>query len=232
MARPRIAAACPIPAERAALIDWLEAAGCEAVPMLDLSALAATLETRPMEALIADVALVSEAALPDILRTLGINRPLVLLGDPAAATPALTRHAGWLDRPVTLEALTLAVALALAEGRPARQSPRKTVTPIPASVENLHARVLDVSREGVRVEIGGARPVLLPPFFTLCVPAFNVASTVRRVWVRQPPGGGAIWCGGRLHDDDARAAAAWRQLVETAPSSAIEATLIEVRPFW
>ena len=38
--------------------------------------------TKPIEALIADVSLVSAADLPRIVKMLGLNRPLILVGAP------------------------------------------------------------------------------------------------------------------------------------------------------
>jgi hypothetical protein len=43
--------------------------------------------------------------------------------------------------------------------------------------------VLDVSHEGVRLEIAERYRSSLPRYFTLRVPVFNVAVTVQRVWV-------------------------------------------------
>jgi hypothetical protein len=226
--RPRIGAACPIVSERASLIEWLDAGGCEAVPMFSLASLPAALDAGSMEALITDAAIVSEEALPGLLRTLGPNRPLVLVGERRELSGAMRRHVGWLERPVTAGSLMLAVTLALGEGRPARRCPRKHVRPIVASVDGVTSRVLDLSLEGVRVEVAGARPVVLPPHFTLRIPEFGVATTVRRVWVRQPEGGGAL-CGGRVTNAAPRAAGAWRQLVETTPVLGSYAQLVDGR---
>lgn len=208
------------------LIEWLDAAGCEPVPMFDLTSLPAALDAGPMEALIADAMLVTEDTLPALLRTLGPNRPLVLLGDAGTAPDAILRSVRWLDRPVTADTIMFGVTLALGEGRPARRSPRKQIKPIVASVDGVLSRVLDVSIEGVRVEVAGVRPVALPPQFTLRIPEYGVASTVRRVWVKQAAGAG-LWCGGRVQNAAARAAGAWRQLVDTTPVFSTHATLVD-----
>jgi len=223
---PRIGAASPVINERAALIDWLDAGGCEPVPMFDLASLPAALEAGPMEALIAEATLVTEATLPALLRILGPNRPLLLLGDPATASAAVRRSVRWLDRPATAETIMLGVTLALGEGRPARRSPRKRIKPLTASVDGVSSRVLDVSVEGLRLEVIGVRPVALPPEFTLRIPEYGVASTVRRVWVRPAPSQG-LWCGGRVIAAAARATSAWRQLVDTTPNVGSHATLVD-----
>ena len=83
----------------------------------------------------------------------------------------------------------MSVALGLAEGRPARRSPRKLVPRLLASVDGVTSKIVDVSSEGVRLEIAGASPSALPPYFILKVPAFGVAAKVKRVWVAMPAQG-------------------------------------------
>jgi hypothetical protein len=207
------------------MMEWLDIAGFEPVPMLDLSSLATSLAAKPLESLVADAALVPDTTLPTVVQMLGRNRPLVLLGAPGTQTSLMARHARWLDRPANAETLSLTILLALAEGRPARQSPRKHLRPLPATVDGNAAQVLDVSYEGVRLEVAGVRPGALSPVFTLNVPTFGVVRTVRRVWARAP-GDRRLWCGGRLVNGSDRAAGAWRQLVETAPSVETHAILI------
>lgn len=110
----RIGVACPVPGERAAFQEWLQAAGYEPVPMLDLDSLARELATRPIEALIADVSLIPVADLPRVLRILGTNRPLIVVGEPARALESVPRDVTWIDRPVTRDNFQLSIALALA----------------------------------------------------------------------------------------------------------------------
>ena len=101
--------------------------------------------SQPIEALIADVSLVSKAELPRLVRTLGPNRPLILVGDPEDAIEEVPRDAAWMDRPVTRDAFLLSVALGLAEGRPSRRSPRKLVPRLLSSIDGISAKVMDVS---------------------------------------------------------------------------------------
>ncbi len=225
--RIRIGVACPVLSERAVFLEWLSAAGYEPVPMLDLSALGSG-DGRPCEVLVADSALVPDRALPFILKCLGQNRPLILVGDPGLAPDCVLRDLSWIDRPVTPDALLLSVALALAEGRPARRSPRKHVTPLSSSIDGVNAQVLDVSAEGVRLELTGQQAITLPPLFTMRVPAFGVVTTVKRVWVAQPAPR-SVWCGGTVVGTSPRAVSAWRTLVDTVPSSGT--TAVQETPF-
>ena len=215
----RIGVACPILGERAAFMDWLSAAGYEPAPMLDLDLLGRDLNTRPVEALIADVDLVPAAELPRLLRILGANRPLIVVGEAAKALETVPRDVTWIDRPVTQEHFLLSIALALAEGRPARRSPRKRVPRLLSQIDGVSAKIMDVSSEGVRLEVTGAVPSSLPPYFTLKVTGFGVATRVKRVWVAAP-GLGSLWCGGVIErGQPAKAEASWNRFIETAPTT-------------
>ncbi|MEO7157722.1 MAG: hypothetical protein ABI039_09180 [Vicinamibacterales bacterium] len=212
----RIGVACPIPGERAAFIDWLTRAGYDPMPMLTLESVGRELNTRPIEALIADVSLVPVAELPRLVRLLGVNRPLILVGAPKDAIEEVPRDAAWISRPVSQNNFLLSLALALAEGRPARRSPRKQVPRLTSSIDGVSAQLMDVSTEGVRLEISSASPSLLPPYFTLRIPAFGVAARVKRVWVAAP-GQGALSCGGVIERPSENAAAIWNNFVVNAP---------------
>ncbi|OFW42082.1 MAG: hypothetical protein A3J29_05020 [Acidobacteria bacterium RIFCSPLOWO2_12_FULL_67_14b] len=226
----RIAVACPIPGERAAFMEWLSEAGYEPIPMLDLDCIARDLGARPVEALIADAVLVPAVELPRVVRILGSNRPLMLVGAPGSAPEIVPRDATWVERPVTCDTFLLSVALALAEGRPARRSPRKGVPKLTSSIDGVAARVMDVSAEGVRLEVSEAQPAVLPPYFTLRVPGFGVITKVKRVWVAMPPQG-SIWCGGIVDKAmPAKAKTTWQSFVEAAPSTA-EIIHRESRPY-
>src|SRR3990167_5532599 len=140
----RIAVACPIPGERAAFMEWLSEAGYDTIPRLDLAGIARARAARPVEALLADAVLVPAVELPRVVRILGSNRPLMLVGAPGSAPEIVPRDATWVERPVTCDTFLLSVALALAEGRPARRSPRKGVPKLTSSIDGVAARVMDV----------------------------------------------------------------------------------------
>jgi len=221
----RIGVACPILGERAVFLDWLSAAGYEPVPMLDLDLLGRDLSTRPVEALIADVALVPLVDLPRLIRILGANRPLIVVGESGKALEAVPRDVTWIDRPVTRDNFLLSIALALAEGRPARRSPRKPVPRLLSQIDGVSAKIMDVSAEGVRLEVSGTAPPALPPFFTLRIPAFGVTAKVKRVWVAVP-NQGALWCGGAIdRGQPVKTEIAWSRFIQTAPSVTVGLTM-------
>jgi len=226
--RSRIGVVCVLPGERAAFNEWLSAAGYDPVPLADLDSVIRVFDSGPLEALVADAALVPVSDFPRVVHMLGINRPLVLVGEPGSAPEAVPRDATWIERPVTRESFLLSVALALAEGRPARRYPRKHVVPLNSSIDGVPSRILDVSVEGLRVEVTAGQVAALPPYFTLRVPAFGVVTRVKRVWVASP-GNGALWCGGTLDRSAAGVIAAWRTFVDAAPSRADVASAAAMR---
>jgi hypothetical protein len=75
---------------------------------------------------------------------------------------------------------------------------------------------MDVSTEGVRLEVSGSSPASLPPFFTLKVPGFGVSMKVKRVWVATPAQG-SVWCGGVLERPSDAASEAWKNFISNAP---------------
>jgi len=222
--RIKIGVACPIPGERAAFLEWLKVDEYAAVPMLDIDAIGRDLNTRPIEALIADVKLVPAADLARVVKTLGPNRPLILVGNPEDAIEDVPRDATWIDRPVTKENFMLSIQLALAEGRPARRSPRRIVPQLPSSVDGVSSKIVDVSNEGVRLEVSGASPSILPPYFTLRVPGFGVSTKVKRVWVAAPKKG-TVCCGGII-EPKTGAAVAWNNFLQNAPLGGTAITAI------
>lgn len=212
-----IGLACPIPRERAAFVEWLEAAGYKPVPIHDLRTLSTDMESRPIEALVADANAVAKIGLGALLRILTSNRPLVIIGTLNWCPPELRHMASWLDRPVSMGDLTLGVALALVEGRPARRSARKSVLHLPATVDGVTSQVVDVSNEGVRLRVKSTAASTLPPYFTLRVEVFGVATMVQRAWVAHP-GDQTVVCGGIIqrHLPKSRM---WTHLVTMAPTA-------------
>lgn len=223
--RPRIGVACPIPGERAALLEWLSGSGYEPVPMVDVDGLAREIDARRFEALIGDADLIREADARHLLRALGGNRPLIVVGDDAAEVQAEAGRwqAPFLARPAQRETVILAVSLALAEGRPARRSPRRPVARIPASVDGVVSRILDVSYDGVRFEIPEEHRTQLPPSFSVRVAMFKVSVIAHRVWVNAPLHGerdGTVWCGAALRKSPGMTPPAWQTFVDHAPAAA------------
>jgi hypothetical protein len=221
---PRIGLACPRPRERAELLEWCEAAGFRTVPMIDASSITRELDGEGFEALIIDADLTGSRDTAYVLQTLDRNRPLIVIGDTDAAvlSKAARRDVTYLKRPLVRDEFLLSVALALAEGRPARRSPRTMVSRLHASIESVPVRIIDVSYEGIRLEVPDRHRSTLPPLFAVRVPMFNVSVVGKRVWVNNALNRDAqnmFWCGVRLERNTDRAKTAWLSLVDHAGAS-------------
>lgn len=222
MARTRIAVACRSHVERKTIVDWLESGGYHAIAIPIATAAPREIEALGFEMLIVDSELMAVGSLMHVARYRPTPRPVIVVGDEdvEAEVEAERRGATYLVRPIERAALLLAVTLALAEGRPMRRSARKPVTPMPAAVDGLHSKVIDVSYDGVRLELAAKDRQALPQFFTLRVPAYEVSVHVQRVWVgtgSTARTAGVLWCGGMLSHNAERAVVAWRSLVDHAP---------------
>jgi hypothetical protein len=224
MTRTRIAVASRSHVERTALVEWLDSGGYHGVPVPFPTAPAREIEALNFEMLILDSELMTVGSLIHVARYRPSPRPVIVVGDEdvEAEVEAERRGATYLMRPLDKGAVNFAVTLALAEGRPMRRSARKPVPPMPAVIDGVPARVIDVSYEGVRLELAARDRATLPPFFTLRVPMFDVSVHVQRVWTGSGSTArtsGTLWCGGALGMNQERAIVGWRTLVDRAPQS-------------
>lgn len=221
MSRTRIAVACRSHAERATIVEWLESGGYHPITVPLPTAPARDIEALRFEMLIVDSELMTVGSLTHVARYRPQPRPLLVIGDAdvEAEVEAERRGGTYVERPLESASLLLSVTLALAEGRPMRRSPRKMVASMPAAVDGVPTRVVDVSHEGVRLELSAKDRAALPPFFTLRVPFFDVNVHVQRVWTgtgTTARTSSVLWCGGALARNSDRALVAWRQLVDRA----------------
>jgi DNA-binding response OmpR family regulator len=224
MSRTRIAVASRSPGERAAFVEWLDGAGYHALSVANPAAPPREVEALNFEMLIIEADLMTVGSLMHVARYRPSPRPVIVVGDAdvEAEVEAERRGASYLVRPVERSSLLFAVTLALAEGRPMRRSPRKPLARMPAAVDGMTSRVVDVSYEGVRVELPAKERDALPPQFTLKVPLFDVAVLVHRVWMcagTTPQSPGMLWVGGALERNPQKSELAWRTLVEQAPAA-------------
>jgi hypothetical protein len=215
--RTRIAVATRSRAEQATLSAWLDSDDFEAVPVTDIGASVREIQALKFEILIIGADLMTVGSLMHVARYRATPLPVIVIGDADAEAEidAGQRGASYIVRPVERAGLVFAVTLALAEGRPMRRSLRKLVPRFPGLVDGVPSQLLDVSHEGVRLEVARRQGSLLPPHFMLRVPAFNVAVQVQRVWVSTVIGASThLWCGGTLARNPPRNANSWRMLVD------------------
>jgi hypothetical protein len=218
--RPRVVIASPHKIEREMLSDWLTSEGME--PVCVTTALAAVhgVSSRLYELLIADAGFAFAEGLYAASRGRA-QMPAIVVGNPGADQARADRHdAMFIPRPVERDALLSFVSLALVDGRTPRRSPRKPVARNPVTVDGVRSYLIDVSNEGLRLEIPRAGGVSPAPFFVVHVPVLNVALSVQRVWVSnamRAASGSAVWCGVTVVQNSYRVDQLWRTFVASVP---------------
>lgn len=214
--RPRVIVSLPNATEAAAIANWLRADGFEPVPRSTAQA-AANETLLPFALLIADVS---------HRRLLMENRgrtpvtPTILIGNAATASQgdALGAQTMYLSRPVDRAMLMCFVAMAILDERPVRRSVRKPVASFDAVVNGVPSKIVDVSAEGLRLEMARESRATLPPYFTVRVPVVGVAMTVQRMWAQTPSSKqSSVWYGGALSNNRPSIHQAWRAFVDTVP---------------
>jgi hypothetical protein len=226
--RPRIVIALADFAENGAVADWLTEEGFDCVRRATVKAAADEMQARPFDLLIADAAFV----FTDGLHRLGASRnpvtPTIVVGDALVADQCeAVTWAMYLARPIDHALLVCTVSMAVMDGRPLRRSARKAVNRYEAKVNGVPAHIIDISNEGVRLEMPRERGTLPPPYFVVRVPLIGVAVRVRRMWARPWRDGGkaeVTWCGGALAENPARAEGGWRSFVDTLPLDGAKTT--------
>ena len=214
--RPRVIVSLPNATEAAAIAAWLRADGFEPVPRSTAQA-AANETLLPHALLIADV---SHRRL--LMESRGRNpvTPTILIGNAATASHGDTfgAQAMYLSRPIDRAMLMCFVAMAILDERPVRRSIRKPVASFEAVANGVPSRIVDVSAEGLRIEMSREWHTALPPYFTVRVPRVGVAVTVQRMWTQTPSTRrSSIWYGGALSNNRASIHQAWRAFVDTVP---------------
>jgi hypothetical protein len=219
--RPRVIVALSDPVESALVTEWLADDGFEPVRRPTRQSAVEEMRSRPFDLLIADAAV--DGRLP--LRPEGRARrpltPAILIGSaPPVRGETVTSQPMYLARPVERAVLSCYVTMAVLEGSPLRRSERKLVNPFEAVVNGVPAHILDVSIEGVRIEMARERRAALPPYFTVHVPLIGVGVNVRRVWTRASIGPSpTLWYGGSLLPNRSSAIQGWKSLIDTIPSA-------------
>lgn len=202
---------------RRGLVALLADAGYEAIGEGTLKAAMAALEREAPDLLITDVRLQGYNG----LQLLAMGSPaiptIVVTGYPdrMLETDAQKMGAEYLEKPVSPATLLSVVRQKLdrAHGvfNPVRRWTRKAVTTrLTAQIQDLPARILDVSYGGLRLEIDRALRSRLPYSLSVTLPTSNMAIDVNVVW--QKPSGPTGWlCGAEVPEPDWPA---WRQLVD------------------
>lgn len=217
--RPRIIIALSDRAESTVLADWLAADGFEPIRCPTPQMAAEEMRSRAYDVLIADAGAHGRPPLRAEGRLRRAGTPAILVGNTAPQRgDAVTTMPIYLVRPLERTVLRCYITMAILEGSPLRRSERRSVNMLAATVNGVPAHILDVSTEGVRIEVLREKRVALPPYFTVRVPMMGVGVNVRRVWARAPVGSPNLWYGGSLLPNRTSAIQGWKALIETIPS--------------
>jgi len=219
--RPKVIVALSDRNESAVIAQWLSDDGLEPVRCPTRSSAVDEMRARPFDLLIADAAMDGRLPLRPEGRARRPQTPAILIGNaPPVRGETVTSQPMYLARPIERAVLTCYVTMAIMEGSPLRRSERKLVNPFEAVVNGVPAHILDVSIEGVRIEMARERRAALPPYFIVKVPLIGVGVNVRRVWARASIGPSpTLWYGGSLLPNRSTAIQGWKSLIDTIPSA-------------
>ena len=216
--RQQVIVATPDADESAELAAWLDAEAFEPLSTPTLRTARDAVSSQLFDLAVLDASFV----LCGGLRAFGLARfretPVIVLGDAAdaSACAAFGSQIMFMERPIERVTFICTVTMALMDGRLERRLPRRTVQPFEATVNGVKSYIIDVSRQGVRLEMPRAQRMVAPQF-SLRVPLLGVGVSVQRKWVRVPrPEGsaGVMWCGGELTKNTELAEQAWKRFIE------------------
>jgi hypothetical protein len=219
--RPRVILALSDRAESTVVAEWLAEDGFEPVRRPTPQSAVEEMRSRPYDILIADASTNGRPPLRAEGRLRRTATPAILIGNHAPARgETVTSQPMYLTRPLERSVLNCYLTMALLEGSPLRRSERKLVNAVAAVVNGVPAHILDVSVEGVRIEMVREKRAALPPYFTVKVPILGVGVHVRRVWARAAAGPGPMLLyGGSLLPNRASAIQGWKSFIETIPTT-------------
>jgi hypothetical protein len=218
---PRVVIALPDVTESGAVSDWLADEGFDCVRRTTIRGAADEMQARPFDLLISDAGFAFSDGLYRVGRSRNPSTPIVVIGDALAAEQCGT--ASWamhVARPIDCTTLLCTVSMAILDGRPRRRSLRKVVNRFEAVVNGIPAHIIDISNEGVRLEMPRDGRGVVPPYFAVRVPLLGVGVRMQRMWARSWRNEGrdtVTWCGGALAENPPRAEGGWRAFVDTIP---------------
>jgi hypothetical protein len=228
--RQEVVVAIPDVSESRRLASWLDAEGFKTTQRSTARGASDEIASQPFDLLIVDCSFVLSGG----VRGIGLARfretPVIVIGDAAGgrSCAAFGTQIMFLERPVDRATFVCTVTMALMDSRPERRSPRRSVSPFEATVNGVRSHIIDVSTEGVRLEIPRDGRMVTPQF-VMRVPILGVNVTVHRMWVRTSRADeqrDIMWCGGQLGQNTAMAQQGWRMFIDTlvpAASPSLEA---------
>jgi hypothetical protein len=220
--RPRVVVALPNDLESTTIADWLVTEGLEPVRRSTPASALDEMRTHAYDLLIADAEFVFRGGVRAGGRARNPGTPTLIVGDETARLRSESAQwAMFVARPIDRAMLACTVSMAMIDARPARRSERKLVHGFHAVVNGLPSQIIDVSNEGLRLEVPRERHWTPPPFFDVRILMAGVAVRVRRMWAvarlldnqRE-----VTTCGGALSANRPSTEEAWRAFVHAVPT--------------
>lgn len=217
--RQQVILAVPDTTESRHLSAWLGEEGYEAVQRSTPEAASREIAEQPFDLLVAD----SSFVLYGGVRGYGLSRfretPMIVVGDSAGARlcAPMAAQMMFLERPFDRAMFICMVTMALMDRRAERRAPRRTVKRLDAMVNGVWSRILDVSKDGVRLELPRAGSTVTQRLI-MRVPRLGIGVAVHPVWVRMPRADepvNVMWCGGHLSQNSSMVEQSWWGFVET-----------------
>jgi len=207
----------------ATLTSLLFNAGHETVLASDFASAKSVLADR-LDLLITDLKLGAYNGIHLAIRAASLGTPVIVIGDPdpVLEADAERQHATYLTTPLDLDRLIETASNLLDASRKTRRSERKRVSNLEAFADDVQARVLDVSYDGLRIETSASSHQTLPRYFVVRMPQFQFVCRVQRVWTTPAVDESTrtvVWCGAAVASDDLEASSAWKTLVDTIPGA-------------
>ena len=218
--RPRVIVALPDNAECTTVAEWLVADGFDPVRRPNPRSAAEEMRARPFDLLVTDATVAVRDELLAASRGRNPLTPTVVIGNDAVADSRVGATM-YLGRPIERAVFVCTVTIAIMDGRPPRRSPRKLANRFEAITNGVPCHIIDVSTEGLRLEIPRQRLSVPPPYFNVRMPLMGIAVTVQRRWARSSLGQGlppVTWCGGALTANRPGAEQRWRMFVDMIPT--------------
>ena len=123
----------------------------------------------------------------------------------------------YLTRPLDRVRLSCFVWMDMLDRRPFRRSVRKFVNHFEAIVNGIPSRIVDVSAEGLRIELPKDHRSVLPSAFSCGCRSSVSTSRHAAMWMRTSSGQ-TVWCGGAIADNRASATQGWCAFVDMVPA--------------
>ncbi len=217
--RPRIILALPDVTECATVAEWLVSEGFEPVRCPSPRIAAEEMRARAFDLVVADAAVAIRDGIVAASRKRNPLTPTIVIEN-GAASDSRDPLAMYLGRPLERGTVVCTVSMALMDERPARRSVRKIANRFEAVVNGVPSHIIDVSTEGLRLEMPRERLLVPPPHFHVRLPMMGIAVAVQRVWTRSAGQGRTptIWCGGSLSANRPSAEQGWRAFVDMIPT--------------